>query len=97
MIKTPKRDPPENVRKSPSKDSIPQIIKNYSGELGSFSYEKDGSQMGTVTKTVEKCHPSYNGYRENLLFCDNVGAPFAKKIIINCIKCEQINKTLYAN
>lgn len=47
--------------------------------------------------TREKCHPIFNGYRENVVYYDKTGAPKLKKIIFNCIKCSMIADALYNN
>jgi len=80
--------------KSPSKEEINKIVKNYSNEKH-VTYKKNGTQTAHVMKIIENCHPSLDGYRENITFCDDEGHPFAKKIVVKCLRCTEVHHKLY--
>ncbi len=77
---------------SPSKEEISRLVKDYGKKR---SPKKKSTDLNVqVSTVVEKCHPILNGYRENITFCDSLGRPFAKKIVVNCMRCSQINDVL---
>jgi len=80
---------------SPPKGEISKLIKSYSKTGDALSYINDGTKLAHVSTTIENCHPTLNGYREHVTFSDSEGHAFAKKIIVKCLRCTEVNKKLY--
>lgn len=69
-----------------------RLIKN-----GKYKIAEHKNNMDKFYKssTLERCHPRFNGYRENVIYYGESGVPKLKKIIFYCIKCSMIADTLY--
>lgn len=70
------------------------LVKSYSDSTN-LSYKHNSSVTPFASKTIVNCHPTLNGYRENITFCDRNGNPIAKKIVVRCIRCTEVHDKLH--